>query len=106
MSRRAVILSLALSFLVGSLLLVQQHTYYLSPALQPEALEIKQLDALCQADDPFEIEYGRTNIRMTRAYEGRLLAVIHADIRFSSPLRAIYTKSTRGSRGHDINHWR
>jgi hypothetical protein len=70
-SRRTLILAFALSFLVGSLLLVQQHTDYLGPTFRSQLKETGHLDAFCHTVDPFEVEYGRTNLRMTRAYEGK-----------------------------------
>jgi hypothetical protein len=32
---------------------------------------VRRVRDFCDADDPFEAEYGRTNLRMSRAYEGR-----------------------------------
>lgn len=37
---------------------------------------IKRMKGLCKADNVFEAEYGRTNLRMSRGYEGMLLSAI------------------------------
>ena len=33
---------------------------------------VKKLVNMCDAEDPFELEYGRTNLRLSRGYEGAL----------------------------------
>jgi hypothetical protein len=42
----------------------------MSEVLVPEPLLASTLP-ICHEDDPFDAEYGRTNLRMTRAYEGK-----------------------------------
>lgn len=72
LSRRSFIAASALSVLVGLVLLAQHQSDYLPifPTSGSDATH-RRLRAYCHADDPFEAEYGRTNIRMTRAYEGK-----------------------------------
>lgn len=63
---------------VGVLLLLHHHSDYIPfrtagypPALTRPGPVEERLDALCAVPDPFDLEYGRTNIRLTRAYEGK-----------------------------------
>ena len=37
---------------------------------------VDRLRALCDEEDPFEPEYGRANLRMSRAYEGQISMVL------------------------------
>lgn len=74
MSRRVYILALAISATVGLLLLAHQNVDKLpfgssQTWKEPERIPTR-LEAICQLRDVFDAEYGRTNIRMTRAYEG------------------------------------
>jgi hypothetical protein len=78
-SRRTYILALAATVGISALLLLHYHVDKLpfgpaeiweesSPELSPAQ---GRLNAICHSPDPFDAEYGRTNIRMTRAYEGK-----------------------------------
>jgi hypothetical protein len=78
-NRRPYILALIVSLSVGVLLLLHHHSDYITFPSARERLglnrhgsSLPQLDKLCSAADPFDVEYGRTNIRLTRAYEGGL----------------------------------
>ncbi|OCF40181.1 hypothetical protein I317_06005 [Kwoniella heveanensis CBS 569] len=45
---------------------------------------VERMRGFCEAEDPFEREYGRTNLRLTRAYEGshqRLRQLLHKALR-------------------------
>lgn len=78
LGRRPYVLVLVISFVLVILLLLHHNSDYIPfPPQRPIALDsprldLPQLDSLCSAPDPFEVEYGRTNIRLTRAYEGTL----------------------------------
>ena len=85
-SRRSGILLGALSLLVVIAVLhagARNHPAYLSwppasdvknvPLVHKDEAVRRRFDALvnlCAADDPFELEYGRTNLRLSRGYEG------------------------------------
>lgn len=76
-ARRPYVLALVVSFLVVVLLLLHHNSDYIPfpSARRPAILDsqdLPHLDKLCSLPDPFEVEYGRTNIRLTRAYEGKL----------------------------------
>jgi hypothetical protein len=92
MSRRVYILALVASASVAVLLLLHHNVDSLPFATPriwdvtvPEPVLATELP-ICQASDPFEAEYGRTNLRMTRAYEGEQQCKQFADIRLSSPI--------------------
>ena len=55
----------------------------------PEPVQVTELP-ICLVPDPFEAEYGRTNLRMTRAYEGEQKFKRSADIRITSPIATIH----------------
>jgi hypothetical protein len=76
MSRRVYILALVASVSVAVLLLLH-HNLDSLPFSTPRILDVSDPEPvlatelpICHAPDIFEAEYGRTNIRMTRAYEG------------------------------------
>lgn len=78
------------------------HLYHLplvpSKVLAPAASRLSRLETNCRLPDPFEVEYGRTNLRMTRAYEGeRLLAPAATDDAGSRHrLQKLLRKTLRG----------
>jgi hypothetical protein len=79
MSRRIYIVALVVSATVGLLLLAHQNvdkfSYGPSQSWEEPAKVVSRLEAICQLRDVFDAEYGRTNIRMTRAYEGEPLVI-------------------------------
>jgi len=75
-SRRVYIISLVIAASVTVLLLVHHNSDSLpfeTPQIwrnsSPDPVPARVLP-MCLTADPFDIEYGRTNIRLTRAYEG------------------------------------
>jgi hypothetical protein len=112
MSRRVYILALVAAASVAVLLLLHHNVDRLPFATPriwdvtvPEPVLAVELP-ICQASDPFEAEYGRTNLRMTRAYEGEQQSKRFADIRLSSPIGTIHPQSTRWSGNHYLGHRR
>lgn len=112
MSRRVYILALVAAASVAVLLLLHHNVDRLPFATPriwdvtvPEPVLAVELP-ICQASDPFEAEYGRTNLRMTRAYEGEEKSKRFADIRLSLPIRTIHPQSTRWTRNHYLGHRR
>lgn len=76
-NRRPYALVVLLAVSSGLLLLLHQQAEHLPFSLSThESTQSathpgqERLDGICQAPDPFEQEYGRTNLRMSRAYEG------------------------------------
>lgn len=78
-ARRPYALALIVVLSVGILLLLHRQSDEIrlrfgtplaseTSRLSPAAL---RLEAICELQDPFDLEYGRTNIRLTRAYEGQ-----------------------------------
>jgi hypothetical protein len=96
MSRRVYILALVASASIAVLLLLHHNVDRLPFATPriwdvtvPEPVLAVQLP-ICQTSDPFEAEYGRTNLRMTRAYEGEEKSKQFADIRLPSPIGKVH----------------
>ena len=66
------------AILLSFTLLLMLHTQpdrlpFLSPASHAPR---SRLDQTCSEQDPFEVEYGRTNLRLSRAYEGMSLPTV------------------------------
>ena len=96
MSRRVYILALVASVTVAVLLLLHHNVDRL-PFATPRIWDVSVPEPIlaielpiCQAPDPFEVEYGRTNLRMTRAYEGESKSKRFADIRLPSPIGKVH----------------
>lgn len=96
MSRRVYILALVASASVAVLLLLHHNVDKL-PFATPQIWDISAPEPLlrtelpiCHSPDPFEAEYGRTNLRMTRAYEGEPKSKRSANIRLVSPNGTIH----------------
>lgn len=75
-AKRPTVLAVIITFTVGILLLLHQQSGRIP---LPAVLRLQQagydpvalrLSDTCNRNDPFDVEYGRTNIRMSRAYEG------------------------------------
>ena len=96
MSRRVYILALVASASVAVLLLLHHNVDRL-PFATPRIWDVSVPEPIlaielpiCQTPDPFEAEYGRTNLRMTRAYEGEPKSKRFADIRLASPIGKVH----------------
>jgi hypothetical protein len=112
MSRRVYIFALLASASVAVLLLLHHNVDKLpfgTPQIwkeqEPEPV-LTTLRPVCQESDLFEAEYGRTNLRMTRAYEGEQQVKAVADTRFAAPTTTVHPQSPGWSRNHYLSHWR
>ena len=67
------------------------------PVIQTEVdRRLMAMQRHCEEQDPFDIEYGRTNVRMSRAYEGRLFQSIELTPGSHQRLRQLLQKTLRG----------
>lgn len=85
-ARRPLVLGLVLAAAAGLSVFFHRHDDYIPSSLyrRPEMLHQTsipeaRLSEYCSRDDPFEAEYGRTNLRLSRAYEGESCDGIRTD---------------------------
>jgi hypothetical protein len=94
MYRSIAIVGIVATLIVGLSFL---HIYHL-PLVPSKVLEpvnrVRRLESQCNLQDPFEREYGRTNLRTSRAYEGKSCC--------RAPTEPIYPRSL----GLSVAHYR
>lgn len=106
MYRSLVVAGIVTTLVVGLSLL---HVYHL-PLVPSRVLEptnrVRRLEGICRQRDPFENEYGRTNLRTSRAYEGVSSSAAFVDLRLALSGTPSTTKGSSRGASHHLGHWR